>query len=73
MDNNEKKIISITITDISNLELVAEALDNLFREIITYYATTNAVNLYYFILMMTKYLEEVTKILGYDEGEKDDK
>ncbi len=73
MENEEKKSISITISDVSDLEKVAEALDNLFREIITYYATTNAVNLYYFILMMTKYLEEVTKILGYDEGEKDDK
>ena len=71
--NEEKKQISITISDVSNLELVAEALDNLFREIIIYYATTNATNLHYFVLMMSTYIGQIAQILGYDEGEKDDK
>ena len=69
--DKEKKSISITISDISDLEKVAEALDNLFREIIIYYAQTNPTNLHYFVLMMSTYLGQIAQILGYDEGEDD--
>ena len=69
--DNEKRTINITISDISDLEKVTEALDNLFREIIIYYAQTNPTNLHYFVLMMSTYLGQIAQILGYDEGEND--
>ena len=69
--DNEKRALTITISDISDLEKVAEALDNLFREIIIYYAQTNPTNLHYFVLMMSTYLGQIAQILGYDEGEND--
>ena len=69
--NEEKKSISITISDISDLEKVANSLDHLFREIIVYYAETNPTNLHYFVLMMSTYLGQIAQILGYDEGEND--
>lgn len=73
--DKEKKSISITITDISDLNKVMDSLDYLFREILLYYYDNDKKNFNYFVLSFATYIGLICQMAGLDkledEGEND--
>ena len=63
----EKKSLSITITDLDDFTKVCEALDHLLETIILHYTDTNAQYLKTLVLSLAIYIGELTIILGFSE------
>jgi len=61
MDNllAEKKSITITLSDLDDLQKLFIGLENLFSTILLHYADTNEQSLYMFVYSMTTYWELV--------------
>lgn len=63
-----KKSVTITITDLDDKEKVYEAIGNLFRTILTYYATKEDFKILDdFVLSIANYVGIIMKLLGFTE------
>ena len=63
----EKRELSIHITDLNDLNKVLEALDNIFRTLILHYTDTNEKNAKVFIVSIAVYFGELMRLLGWNE------
>jgi len=75
--DKEKKSISITITDLSDLRKVMEAIGNLLREILLYYSEEDKdmKEFRIIVLSIAMYVGSICQLMGYDkedEGEEDE-
>lgn len=69
----EKKSITITITDLDDLDKVWVALDNLFRTIIIYYIDNDFDKLNRLVLSVSVYFGKMLKLLGYTGEDFEDR
>ena len=66
--DNEKKSISITISNIDDMQVVFKAFDNLFRKLLLYYAEKEDMeSIELFVLSIAQYFGEIMKKIGYNE------
>jgi hypothetical protein len=65
--NNEKKSLSIHISDLDDFNKVVESIDHLLNTLILHYTDTNAQYLRTFILSMAIYIGELMIVLGLSE------
>ena len=63
--DNEKKVITVTISDINDEEKVLKALTNLFSEMFTYYINTGQQDKVYAIAMSCGvYFGQLLRMIG---------
>ena len=67
--DKEKKSISITITDLDDLEKTVDSLDNLFRQVLLYYYDNNQAYFKYLVLSFTVYIGIICQQCGFDTTE----
>jgi len=74
MLNEEKKSISITISDLDDLQKVLTAIGNLLKEVLMHYSEEDK-DLEGFrtiVLSIATYVGTICQLMGYDKEEEDE-